>query len=156
MATTLIFEQKIELNYPEDVKIAIVASCWNANIMQLLINGAIDSLHSHGIAVEQITVTRVPGAFELPLGAAWALDTADACIALGCVVKGETRHDEIINHAIAKGITDLMLATRKPVGFGVLTTETQAQAADRAGGAHGNKGKEAAEAVLSMLMLNGK
>jgi len=94
-----------------------------------------------------------PGTFELPLGAAYLADNKeiDAILTLGCVVQGETRHFDFICDAAANGVMQLSLTSRKPVIFGVLTTDNQQQALDRAGGVHGNKGYEAAVTAVKML-----
>ncbi len=153
MTTQSIHKLEIKLHNPGEIKIAIVASCWNADVIQRMITAATTSLTKHGILKNNIIIKRVPGAYELPLGVLMLAEQENitACVALGCVVKGDTRHDEYINHAVAKALMDIMLKTKKPIGFGLLTTETQAQADDRSGGCHGNKGDEAADAVLSML-----
>ena len=102
---------------------------------------------------EHILRKQVPGSFELTLGAQWCAQQKeiDAVICLGCVIKGETRHFDFICDAVAQGITQVNLTYNKPVIFGVLTTQTQQQALDRAGGKHGNKGDEAAITAIKML-----
>ena len=100
-------------------------------------------------------MAHVPGAFELPMGARLLATSGkyDAIICLGCVIKGETKHDEYINNAVAHGIALLSLLLAKPIIYGVLTTNTLKQAQDRAGGKHGNKGVEAAEAAIQMATM---
>lgn len=133
-------------------RIGIVVSAWNDSITQNLLDGCINTLRSHGVPEKQIFTAFVPGSFELPVGARLMLNRhkLDAIIGLGCVIKGETNHDEYINHAVAKGFTDLSLYTGTPCIFGVLTTTTMEQAVDRAGGKYGNKGTECAVTALKM------
>jgi 6,7-dimethyl-8-ribityllumazine synthase len=140
-------------------RIGIVVSRWNAEITGALLKGASDTLKEHGVKEKNITITYVPGTFELPLGAQYLAqqDKMNAVIALGCVIQGETRHFDFICDAAANGIMQVGLTHNKPVIFGVLTTDNQKQAQDRAGGKHGNKGVEAAVTALQMIALtNGK
>ena len=136
-------------------KIGIVVSQWNADITNLLLTGAKETLQSAGVTSENIEVISVPGSFELPWGARQLMkaDKKDAIICLGCLVKGETKHDEYIANAVANGIMQLGLASGVPVIFGVLTTDTVEQARERAGGAHGNKGAEAAATALQLAYI---
>jgi 6,7-dimethyl-8-ribityllumazine synthase len=138
-----------------DVTVGIVASEWNEDICNDLLNGAVDTLTKHGVKEENIHIARVPGAFELPYGASILLksETLDGVLCLGCVIKGETRHDEYINSAVASGITQLGLVSGKPVTYGVITAEDEEQAIDRSGGKHGNKGVEGAVTLLRMITL---
>ncbi len=140
---------------PADLKIGIVVSDWNDNITSKLLAGCTKTLQEHGISEDQLTIVHVPGAFELPTGARILDDkyNLDAIICLGCVIEGETKHNEYINHAVATGITQLGIMRSKPFIYGVLTPDTMAQAEDRAGGAHGNKGVEAAAAAIQMTQL---
>ncbi len=136
-------------------KIGIVTAEWNQKVTDKLYEGCLNTLLEQGVEVENIFSIKVPGSFELPAGAQFLMENkaVDSVICLGAVVKGETRHDEYINHAVAKGIMDLNLHYQRPIIFGVLTPENQAQAEDRAGGNHGNKGVEAAITALTMLSL---
>jgi 6,7-dimethyl-8-ribityllumazine synthase len=139
-----------------DDRVAIVASKWNAAVMDALLEGAQRTLIAAGLHEKHILVYRVPGSFELPTGAQFAIEGnpgLDAVICLGCVVQGETRHFEFINQAVAQGIKDVSLKHNLPVIFGVLTPDTHQQALDRAGGKYGNKGEEAAVAALEMIDL---
>jgi 6,7-dimethyl-8-ribityllumazine synthase len=138
-----------------EMKIGIVAAEWNPEIMDVLLEGATRTLESEGVNPKNIHTIRVPGTFELPSGADLLLRTEkiDGVICLGCVIKGDTRHDEYINSAVSHGLTLLALSSHKPVIFGVLTTENMEQAQERAGGKHGNKGVEAAVTVLKMVQL---
>lgn len=135
-------------------KIAIVVSEWNANITNALYQGAYSTLIKHGVIAENIVSKTVPGSFELS-GAANIILTKnkhiDAVICIGCVIQGDTKHFDFICYAAANGITDVSLKHNKPVIFGVLTTNDEQQALDRAGGKHGNKGDEAAITALKML-----
>ncbi|MTI21158.1 6,7-dimethyl-8-ribityllumazine synthase, partial [Fulvivirga sp. RKSG066] len=134
---------------------AIVVSEWNESVTEALYQGAYDTLRQHGVSKENIVRKDVPGSFELPLAAQWAAenDAVDAVICLGCVIQGETRHFDFICDAVAHGIKDVNLKYNKPVIFGVLTTDNQQQALDRAGGKHGNKGDEAAITAIKMLAI---
>lgn len=138
--------------------IGIVVAEWNTEVTTALLTGAIEYLQSMGVKDKNVIVHHVPGSFELPLGAQFlaAQKSIDAVITLGCVVQGETRHFDFICNACAQGVMDVGLAFNIPVVFGVLTTNNQEQALERAGGKHGNKGVEAAETALKMLTLKAK
>jgi 6,7-dimethyl-8-ribityllumazine synthase len=131
--------------------IGVVCAEWNAEVTDRLLAGALDALKAMGCS--KVDLKRVPGTFELPLGAAYLADNKeiDAILTLGCVVQGETRHFDFICDAAANGVMQLSLTSRKPVIFGVLTTDNQQQALERAGGVHGNKGYEAAVTAVKML-----
>jgi len=145
------------LKKPASVKIGIVVSQWHNDITSALLNGALTYLKSQRISTKNIEIAYVPGSFELPLASQWQLEHGlDASICLGCVIKGETMHFDFICNAVAQGVKDLNLKFSKPVIFGVLTPNTLKQAQQRAGGKYGNKGIEAAEAALQMLVLQGK
>jgi 6,7-dimethyl-8-ribityllumazine synthase len=134
---------------------AILASRWNPRIMDVLVEGARAALLAHGVAENAIDVVRVPGALELPV-TAQALARAGkhaALVALGCVVRGDTRHSEHVADESARGLMDVALEHALPVANGVLAVENYADAEARAGGAHGNKGEEAALAALEMAWL---
>ena len=145
-----------EFSSAQNKKIGIVVSEWNDHITDSLLNGAKECLMAHGVKNEKIIVRRVPGSFELPLGAEWMLKQAsvDAVICIGCIIQGETRHFEFIAQAVADGIMNVGLKHQKPVIFSVLTCNTMEQAEDRAGGKHGNKGVEGAVSALKMLALS--
>jgi 6,7-dimethyl-8-ribityllumazine synthase len=146
-----------ESNIPDasGMRFGIVVSEWNAVITHALYEGCFDTLVKHGAKPDNIFTVQVPGSFELPAGARIlsAQEKVDALICLGCVIKGETSHDEYINHAVANGLVNLSIASGKPCIFGVLTTNTEEQAQDRAGGKHGNKGVEAAVTAIRMSAL---
>lgn len=136
------------------LKIAVVKATWNTHIIEALHQGASDVLIQAGLPPQNIKVHQVSGSFELPLAAQWALEAgADAVICLGCLIKGDTPHFEFISQAVSAGIMEVGLKFSKPVIFGVITTLTEAQALDRAGGIHGNKGAEAAFTALQMCVL---
>jgi len=123
--------------------------------VQKLLDGAVAELESHGIVRERITVVLVPGAWELPLACRRLAEAGGhhAVIALGCVIRGETPHFDYVCAEAARGITDAAAATGVPVAFGVVTANTLEQAEARSGGAHGNKGNEAADAAVEMAEL---
>lgn len=133
----------------------IVVADWNPEITHALYEGCYDTLVKHGAQPDQIHTAQVPGSFELPAGAKMMIDKhkLDAVICLGCVIKGETSHNEYINQAVASGLTNLGMVYGKPFIFGVLTPNTEEQARDRAGGKHGNKGVEAAVTAIRMAAL---
>ncbi|HWZ23488.1 MAG TPA: 6,7-dimethyl-8-ribityllumazine synthase [Cytophagaceae bacterium] len=134
-------------------KFAIVLAEWNSEVTEALYTGALDTLFKNGAKKENIYRKTVPGSFELTLGAQWMAQEKeiDAVICLGCIIQGETRHFDFICQAVATGITEVNMKYNKPVIFGVLTTNSQEQAMDRAGGKHGNKGDEAAITAIKML-----
>ncbi|MFM6929711.1 MAG: 6,7-dimethyl-8-ribityllumazine synthase [Bdellovibrio sp.] len=135
-----------------NIKVGVVTSRWNNEITEKLEEGAISYLEScEGV---EIFAALVPGAVELPLACQAFLDAGcDGVIALGAVIRGETSHYDYVCSSVTDGITRLMLDYKKPIGFGVLTTETEEQALARAGGEHGNKGAEAAQVVMEMIGL---
>ncbi|MCF8253892.1 MAG: 6,7-dimethyl-8-ribityllumazine synthase [Bacteroidia bacterium] len=137
------------------LSIAIVTADWNSEITHSMRDAAIGFLRNQGLKANQILVQTVPGTFELPLAAQWMAENkkVDAVITIGCVIQGETRHFDFICDACANGIMNVGLKTNKPIIFGVLTTQNLEQAQERAGGKHGNKGIEAAETALKMLLL---
>ena len=136
-------------------RVAIVAARFNDALVSQLIDGATRAWRAHGGSEEQLIVQRVPGAFELPLAALKfaASGAYQAVIALGCVIRGDTPHFEYVAGECARGIMDASLATGVPVIFGVLTTENQAQAEERAALTRMNKGGESMEAALEMIDL---
>ncbi len=133
-------------------KFGIVVAAWNAAVTGALYSGAYESLIKHGVKEKNIVAVEVAGSFELIAGADLMLSnkSLDAVICLGCVIQGETRHFDFICNAVANGIANVGIKHTKPVIFGVLTTDNQEQALDRAGGKHGNKGDEAAITAIKM------
>lgn len=136
-------------------RIGIVLSRFNAFIVERLLEGAADTLKRQGVADDNITVVRVPGAYELPLAAELmaASGKYDAIIALGCVIRGATPHFDYVAGEAAKGLAQVQMTHRIPVAFGVLTTDSIEQAIERAGTKAGNKGADAAMGALEMASL---
>lgn len=138
-----------------EMRFGIVVSEWNSEITEALLDGAVRVLTRSGCDITNIVVKRVPGAFELPLGAQFFAEytDVDAVIVLGCVVQGETPHFDFVCQGATQGITQLMIGWNMPIAFGLLTTGNMEQAQDRAGGKLGNKGEEAAATAIKMLRL---
>ena len=138
-----------------DARIGIVAARFNDDTVSRLLQAALDTLSRHGMDGDDILVVRVPGAFEIPLAARWIArrGAADAIIALGVVIRGDTPHFDYVCAEAARGILTVSIENDIPVTFGILTCDDQAQADARAGGKHGNKGREAALAALEMVSL---
>ncbi|OWY23862.1 6,7-dimethyl-8-ribityllumazine synthase [Sphingobacteriales bacterium UPWRP_1] len=130
----------------------IVVSDYNSDITFALLEGCVNTLLLHGAEEDNIYLQHVPGSFELPLGARFLYKSKqpDALICLGCVITGETKHDDYINTAVSQAIMQLGLEYNAPFVFGVLTPRTHQQALARAGGKHGNKGVEAAVTAIKM------
>jgi len=145
------------LNIPNaaDLKIGIVVSEWNDDITTNLMEGARALLLENGVPEANIHVHRVPGAFELPLGAQFLFESMflDGVIAIGCVIQGETKHFDFVCQGATDGIMQLTLKYNKPVSFCLLTDNNKQQSIDRSGGIHGNKGIECAVACLKMIAL---
>ena len=133
-------------------RIAVVVSKFNSFVTDRLQTAALAALASSGVAPADVTVIRVPGAFEIPLAAQHAAETGrfDAIVCLGCLIRGETPHFEYISSAVAQGLTVAAGATGVPIAFGVLTTNSAEEALARAAEGPGNKGHEAAVAALEM------
>jgi 6,7-dimethyl-8-ribityllumazine synthase len=133
--------------------VAVIVSRYNATITDMLLAGALGAYEAAGTDADRAVVVEAPGAFELVALALAAASTGRfrGVVILGCIIKGETRHDEYLAHAVAHGAVGVTLQTGVPVSFGVLTTDTVEQAQARAGGAHGNKGAEAMEALLQTI-----
>ena len=144
-----------EIHSAVTYRFGIVVAEWNAEITNALYESAYQSLVNHGALPDNIFTYSVPGSFELTSGADLLLKNLklDAVICLGCVIQGETRHFDFICNAVANGISNVAIKYSKPVIFGVLTTDNQQQAIDRAGGKHGNKGDEAAITAIKMANL---
>ena len=136
-------------------RFGVVVSRFNAAITGALVDGALSVLREAGAADADIERFDVPGAFELPQAARAAAETGrfDALICLGCVIRGETPHFEYISSAAAHGVMAVAGETGVPIAFGVLTTDTEAQARERAGPGDANKGREAAAAAAEMAAL---
>lgn len=158
MATSLKNLSEYNADHLSDIagkRFGLVVAEWNKDLTDALRQGAYDTLILHGAMPEHIHYSMVPGSFELTLGAQFMARSTeiDAVICLGVVIKGETKHDDYICHAVAQGITTVSLKYNKPVIFGLVTTNNREQALDRAGGRHGNKGVEAAVTAIQMLGL---
>lgn len=136
-------------------RVVVVAARFNTTITEKLVEGAIDACVRHGSSFEDVDVIWVPGAWELPAALAKVLMTGryDVAVALGAVVRGETPHFDFVAGEAARGLGALQGEFGVPIGFGLLTCDTMAQAEARAGGAHGNKGWDAALAALEMADL---
>ena len=139
-------------------RIVVLASRFNEPIVKKLVDGALEALIKYGVAFEDIDVIWVPGAWELPVAARWLLasERYDGLVALGAVIRGETAHFDYIAGEASRGLADASTDSETPIGFGVLTCDTDEQAEARAGGAHGNKGWDAAVATLEMVDLHSR
>lgn len=138
-----------------DARFAVVAARFNDLVVTRLVEAAVDTLRRHGAAAADIDLVRVPGAFELPLVARRLAQSRryDGLVMLGAVIRGETPHFDFVCTECAAGLNRVALEFDLPVGFGVLTCDTVDQALARAGGKAGNKGNEAALAVLETVNL---
>ena len=138
----------------EDATVGIVVSRWNSMITEAMLEGALSTLKANGVNKDSITIVRCPGSYEIPLTAQWLLETKryDGVIALGVVIRGVTPHFKYVCNAVNRGVIDLNLRFSTPVAFGVLTTDNVQQALDRVGD-KGNKGAEAALALLEMIAI---
>lgn len=139
----------------DGLRIGVALARFNQAVTDRLLAGALEALAKHGVAEDAIDVATVPGAFELPLCAQRMASTGryDALVCLGAVVRGETPHFNFVAGEAARGLAEVARAHDVPIGFGILTTETMAQALARAGGDRGNKGYEAAVTALEMVQL---
>ncbi len=142
----------------QGMRFAVITTRWNTVITDRLLQGALDCLRRSGARRDDITVIRVPGAWEIPNAARTVAEAGghDAIVTLGCLLRGETAHYEAIYNEVARGIGQSQQDTGVPHAFGVLTCETLEQALDRAGLKAGNKGFEAASAAIEMVNLNRK
>ncbi|HQZ32120.1 MAG TPA: 6,7-dimethyl-8-ribityllumazine synthase [Arenimonas sp.] len=147
-----------DVQSPGSARYAILASRWNPRITDTLVDGARKAFLDNGVPAENVDVVRVPGAWELPMAAAQATDRGGyvALVALGCVVRGDTRHFEQVADECARGLMRVALDSGVPVANGVLAVDSYADAEARAGGNHGNKGEEAALVAIEMANLFGK
>ena len=139
----------------KNMRIGLVVSEWNDQITENLYKGAFETLRDCGLTEEQIIRWNVPGSFELTFGCKKMIEELepDAVIAIGSIIRGETMHFDFVAGATAQGIKDLNVKYDSPCIFCVLTDDTLQQAIDRSGGAHGNKGSEAAIAAIKMAAL---
>ena len=136
-------------------KFTLVVARFNSNVVEGLVEGAIDTLRRHGVPEANITIVRVPGAFELPIAAKRVANKgeSDAIIALGAVIRGGTPHFDYVAGESSSGLARVALDHDIPVAFGVLTTDTIEQAVERSGSKAGNKGADAAMTALEMVSL---
>ena len=143
-----------EIPSAKNLKFGITVSKWNSEITNSLLNGCLDLLHSKGVDKNDIEVLYVPGSFELVYGSKYLQNkNYDAVIAIGSVIRGETKHFDFICNATSQGIKDLNISGNCPVIFCVLTDENIQQSIDRSGGKYGNKGTEAAIAAIEMALI---
>ena len=147
-----------DVQSPASARYAIFSSRWNPRITDALVEGARKAFADSGVPVENVDVVRVPGAWELPVAVARATDRGGyaAIVALGCVIRGDTRHFEQVADECARGLMRVGIDSGVPVCNGVLAVENYADAEARAGGKHGNKGEEAALVAIEMANLFGK
>ena len=148
--------QMIEGQYTEaDGRYAIVVGRFNQFVVDSLVEGAVDALVRHGVGEDNITVIRVPGAYEIPLAAQAVAEKGDvdAIIALGAVIRGSTPHFDYVAGESASGLNKVQMDTGVPCAFGVLTVDTIEQAIERAGTKAGNKGSEAALVAIEMVSV---
>ena len=149
-----------------ELRVAVVAAQWNESIVRRLLDGALATLRTRGVADDDVRVYWVPGSFELPRAAAWAFSqeypwidhphtrrSCEVVIALGCIIRGETEHFRLVADAASQGLAHVALDHRRPVLNGVLAVENAAQAEARSGGEHGNAGSQAALAAIRMANL---
>lgn len=146
---------KDEIPSGADFKIGIVVSEWNDTITNNLLKGAKEALLANGVLENNIVISHVPGAFELPLGAQYLFESSnvDGIIAIGVVIQGETKHFDFVCSGTTQGIMDVNLKYNKPVAFCLLTDNNIQQSIDRSGGKHGNKGIECAIACIKMVAI---
>ncbi|MDD4842922.1 MAG: 6,7-dimethyl-8-ribityllumazine synthase [Anaerotignum sp.] len=139
-----------------NMKVGIVASRFNDFIVSKLVDGAEDALLRHGVAADNISLVRVPGAFEIPAAAKLMVNSGafDAIVCLGAVIRGATTHYDYVCSEVSKGVAHLSMVTDTPVLFGVVTTENIEQAIERAGTKAGNKGYDTALAAIEMVNLS--
>ena len=154
MSTELRVNDKLQTPLPkvEGLRVGIVVAEWNAHVTEALLAGALEVFKNEGYPVENILVEHVPGTVELTYGASRMMRMpVDAVIVFGCVIRGGTPHFDYVCDSVTQGVAQLNALGTKPVVFGVLTTDNEEQAVERAGGALGNKGSEAAEVAIKMV-----
>ena len=147
-----------DLRAPEGARFAIIASRWNPRIVDALVAGARRAFADHGVAEAALDVVRVPGAWEIPVAASRiaAAGAHRAIVALGCVVRGDTRHFEQVADGCSDALMRVALDSGVPVANGVLAVDAHEDAERRAGGSHGNKGEECALVAIEMANLSEK
>ena len=132
-------------------KVAVIVSRWNELVTKELLAGALEVLEAHGI--DDPLVVHVPGTWEIPVAASSLVETHDAVVALGCILQGQTPHAKLLGGDVGGALMSLQVSAGKPISWGILTPDTQDQALDRAGLKYGNKGREAALAVIEMMSV---
>lgn len=144
-----------KLVVPAGARFALVASRFNHFIVDRLVEGALDALRRHGADLGNVTIVRVPGAWEMPVAAAAIVrqKQVDGIVGLGCVIRGSTPHFDYVAAEVTKGLAGLSIDSGIPIALGVLTTDTIEQAIERAGTKAGNKGWESAVSVIEMVSL---
>jgi 6,7-dimethyl-8-ribityllumazine synthase len=148
--------QVIEGNYSgKNLRFGIVVSRFNERVTKGLLEGALNELRRSGASESDLKVIWVPGAYEIPIACLMLCgsEKPDAFLALGCIIRGETTHYEHMAQSVSDNVQKIALEQRIPIGFGVITAENTAQAIDRAGGKHGNKGRDAARSALEMIQV---
>jgi 6,7-dimethyl-8-ribityllumazine synthase len=138
-----------------DVRVALVATRWNVEIVDALLDGAYRCLADWGVPEDSVDEFYVPGAYEIPLAVSTILERGDydGVVTVGAVIRGDTPHFDFVAGECSRGLMDVQLRRGSPVGFGVLTVNTTQQAVDRAGDGDDNKGYEATAAMLEMVRL---
>ena len=138
------------------LRVGVIVAQFNETVTSRLLDGARQALEYHGVREDNITIVRVPGSLELPQAAQRMARSGrwDALVALGCVIRGETAHFDLVAAETARGIAQVARESGTAIGFGVLTTDDEAQAMARSGGARGNRGADAVEAALRMASVN--
>ncbi|MBI4395175.1 MAG: 6,7-dimethyl-8-ribityllumazine synthase [Candidatus Omnitrophica bacterium] len=139
----------------KDLRVGIVVSRFNEFVTKSMLEGALNELRRAGVSDADIHVVWVPGAYEIPFASQSLLESNkfDALVAIGCVIRGETSHYQHLAQAVCDGVQKVALERKIPIGFGVITVESMAQAIERAGGKHGNKGRDAAKSALEMVHI---
>ena len=149
--------RSFKISNPEKIKIACVISEWHSKITENLFIGVKKKLMMHGLKEKNIHEIHVPGSFELIFGTKTLINKDyDAIISIGCIIKGETKHFDFISDAVVNGIKDLNILSDIPIILCVTTDNNIQQSIDRSGGKYGNKGEDAAEAALKMILVNSK
>ena len=138
------------------LKVGIVVSRFNEWVTKPMLDGALNELRRLDVSDADIKVVWVPGAYEIPFACQTLFESSkiDALVTIGCIIRGETSHYEHIAQSMSDGIMKVVLDKKLPVGFGVITVENMAQAVDRAGGKHGNKGRDAAKSAVEMAQVS--
>ena len=144
-----------DVRSPDQARFAIISSRWNPRITDALVDGARKAFTDHGVAETAVDVIRVPGAWELPIAVRRLLasERYEGIVAVGAVIRGDTPHFDYVAGEASRGLAQASAEFDTPIGFGLLTCDNQEQAEARAGGAHGNKGWDAALAALEMADL---